>query len=166
MMAILFTSYSILLGFLFGADQTLMALFAPIMALSLISTYYGKRDFMIISIIADAMVISQFVFLSNANGMLSLFCIAALVTPMMASIEFSLRGPRGAYGPMKSGLGKARYIYPIAYMALIASTILVLGNIPLYKIYFLGEGNTAMQILMIVAFALMFFIPLYEKNSL
>ena len=166
MIAILFTLYSILLGYLFGADQFHMALFALILVLSITSTYYGRKDFLVFSILANAVVISEFIILSNSIGTLSIFYIVAIVVPILASLEISLKSANGKNTAKAKGMGKARYIYPLSYIALIASVILILGRSPLYRIYFLGEGNTQMQILMIIAFACLFFMPLYEKNSL
>ena len=121
---------------------------------------------MVISIIANAMVTSQFVTLSNAIGRFSMFCIAAIAVPMIASIELSLKMGSGTPKPQKKRIEKSRYIYPMAYITLLASMLFIFGRSPLYRIYFLGEGNAHMQILMIIAFACLFFIPLYEKNAL
>jgi hypothetical protein len=73
---------------------------------------------------------------------------------------------RGLRLPRPKDRGLKRYIFPIAYLGTIAITFTLMSKLSLYEIYFMGEGQTDMQILLLIGIGMLYFMPFYEGLQL
>jgi len=166
MMALLFSIYSLAIGYLAGADKIKLGILGIVIMAAILFTYYKRARGLLIVIFADVIILSLELRSTNLMDWATLSYLVFLAVPMLIALEQTLNGARGIDAPKVKGRKMARYLAPLAYISLLTLSFAILSHIGIYEIYFIGEGQTSMQILLMIGLGALFFMPFYEKYSL
>jgi len=165
MMAFLFSLYSLGMGYYSGAGTAYLGMFSAVAIFSLLATYYKNQLAMLSAIFADAILLSMNIEFKNIFEPNMAIYIVAIVIPMLIAIEHSMNMARGLEIPKNKSPDRMKYFLPLAYVVVTALSLYTISRIDLYEIYFLGEEQATMQILLITGLGALFFMPIYEFIS-
>ncbi|HPR41245.1 MAG TPA: hypothetical protein PK718_01705 [Candidatus Methanofastidiosa archaeon] len=162
MMAILFSFYSLAIGIYSGVAWQYLVMLSLLAILSIALTYRWNERGLLLIAFSDAMILSHLFHFKNAFDTSTLSFTIAILLPMLVALEHTLNKARGMGLPWLRLRRNRKYVPPMLYLAAIIITFGLLSRFGLYDIYFMGEGQTNMQILLIIGVATLYFMPFYE----